>query len=341
MRGFLLGTDTMQTTSPYALNRRNLLLAGAGLASATLPSMGSASSAWPSKPVRLIVPYPAGGVNDVVARMFGDALTPVFGQPVVVENKPGAGGTLGMAELAKSNDQHSFAFAAISPLTLNPYLMKVAYDPLNDIQAVASVMYAPVYVMATTAFKGKNMADVLAQAKTSKGVSVATSGYGTLAHIMVEQLIRATGGHFVHVPYKGGSQLITDAAGAQFDLLLANPYAPINALIEQGKLRVLATTGPQRMASFKHIPTLGELGFNKANQTSLFGFYAPKNTDMAVVQRFNTEVNRILLGKDMHQRLGKLDNIPTASTPEAFGTVIRKDYALNGMVIEQAGIKAQ
>lgn len=341
MRGFSLGEHTMNTSIRQNISRRNLLLAGASIAAGALPAASLASSNWPSKPLRLIVPYPAGGINDVVARMFADQMGQALGQTFVVENKPGAGGTIGMAELAKANDQHTFAFAAISPLTLNPYLMKVAYHPLQDITPVASVMYAPVYLLATTAFRGQNFEDVLAQAQTSQGVSVATSGYGTLAHIMVEQLARATGGNFVHVPYKGGSQLVTDAAGGQFDLLLANPFAPINALIDQGKLRVMATTGPQRVATFKNVPTLGERGFDKANQTSLFGFYAPANTDSAVVQRFHAEVNRLLHSPDIQQRLLKLDNVPRASHPEAFAAVVRKDYALNGVVIEQAGIKAE
>ena len=335
----------MNITHRHLLHRRSLLITGASMAASGWPALASAAkastTAWPNKPIRLIVPYPAGGINDVVARMFGDQMGQTLGQPFVVDNKPGAGATIGMAELAKADDQHTFAFGAISPLTLNPYLMKVAYDPMQDIIPVASVMYAPVYVLVTTAFTGKSFADVLAQAKTSKGISVATSGYGTLAHIMVEQLIRATGGKFVHVPYKGGSQLVTDAAGAQFDLLLANPFAPINALIEQDKLRVLATTGPQRIPAFKDIPTLGELGFDKANQTSLFGFYAPSNTEPAVIARFHAEVNRIVLSADMRQRLRKLDNVPRASRQEDFATAVRKDYALNGVVIEQAHIRVQ
>lgn len=330
----------MTTAYSHPINRRKMLLAGAGLAGATLPAIGRAQP-WPNKPIRLIVPYPTGGVNDVVARVFGEAMGQTLGQAFVIENKPGAGGTIGLAEMVKAQDQHTFAFAAISPLTLNPYLMKVAYDPMQDVRPVASVMYSPVYVMATSAFKGRTFADVLAQAKTGQGVSVATSGYGTLAHIMVEQLIRATGGKFVHVPYKGGSQLITDAAGAQFDLLLANPFAPVNALIEQGKLRVLATTGPQRATAYPNTPTLGELGFDKANQTSLFGFYAPASTPDAVIQRFNAEVNRVLQSTAMDQRLRKLDNVPRIATADSFALAIRKDYALNGVVIEQAGIKAE
>lgn len=328
-------------TTARPLTRRTLLLASASLAASGLSTLSHASAPWPSKPIRMIVPYPAGGVNDVVARMFGDLMAQSLGQPFVVENKPGAGATIGIAELAKANDAHTFAFGAISPLTLNPYLMPVAYHPLEDIQPVASVMYSPVLVLATTAFAGKTWDDVLAQARTSQGVSVATSGYGTLAHIMVEQLIRATGGNFVHVPYKDGSQLITDAAGAQFDLLLANPFAPINALIEQGKLRVLATTGPARPASYPQLPTLGELGFDKANLVSMFGFYAPSNTPPEVVERFNQEVQRLLATSDMQQRLRKLDNTPHPMSVEDFTAAIRRDYALNGVLIEKAGIKAQ
>lgn len=330
----------MHTSRNHQTSRRHLLLIGAAMATSTLLPVSHAST-WPSQPIRLVVPYPAGGINDVVARMFADQLSQSLGQPFIVENKPGAGATIGMAELAKANDQHTFAFAAISPLTLNPYLMKVGYNPLEDITPVASVMYSPVYVLATTAFQGKSFDDVLTQAKTPKGITVATSGYGTLAHIMVEQLARATGGNFVHVPYKGGSQLVTDAAGAQFDLLLANPFAPINALIDQGKLRVLATTGPQRAASYKDVPTLAERGFDKANQTSLFGFYAPATTDSAAIHKFHAEVNKLLQSPQMQQRLRKLDNVPHAATQDGFASAVRKDYALNGLVIEQAGIKAE
>lgn len=331
----------MKTARHHLLTRRNVLLTSLGMAATAMVGPLAAQTAWPQKPLRMVVPYPAGGVNDVVARMFSDALAATFGQPVVVENKPGAGATIGMADLAKSNDQHTFGFAAISPLTLNPYLMKVAYDPLEDIVPVASVMYSPVYVMATSAFQGDSFADLLAQAKTGKGVTIATSGYGTLAHIMVEQLIRATGANFIHVPYKGGSQLITDAAGAQFDVLLANPFSPVNALIDQGKLRVLATTGPQRATAFPQVATLGELGFNKANLTSMFGFYTAKGTAPAVIERFNQEVNRLIGSAAMQHKLRQLDNTPQAMTPEQFSTLVRKDYALNGVVIEQAGIKAQ
>lgn len=332
----------MHNLSISRLSRRTLLQAGLA-SSLGLTGLAAAQAPWPSKPIHFMVPYPASGVNDVVARMLGDALAKELGQPVVVENKPGAGGTIGMTELARSPaDGSVFGFAAISPLTLNPYLMKVAYDPIADIQPVASVMYAPVYLIATQAFKGQTFADMLQQAKSSdRGITVATSGYGTLAHIMVEQLIRATGARLVHVPYKGGSQLITDAAGAQFDLLLANPFGPINALIAEGKLRVLATTGPQRAAAFPQLPTLGELGLETANLTSLFGFYAPAGTPAEVLQAFNARINALLASPEIQQRLRQLDNVPHPLSVQAFTEIVRREHAQNGHLIRAAQIKIQ
>ena len=331
-------------TELAAPSRRQLLAAALGgvALSSGLPAW-AAQAAWPRQPVRVIVPYPAGGVNDVIARQLGERMAATLGQPFVIDNRGGAGGTIGMAEMARSaGDGSTFAFGAISPLTLNPHIMKVTYDPLRDIAPVASVMYAPVYVLATTAFQGKDFAAVLDAAKrNSQGVSVATSGYGTLAHIMVEQLRRQSGANLVHVPYKGGSQLITDAAGAQFDLLLANPYAPVNALIAEGKLRVLAVTGPRRVPTLPQVPTLGELGFAAANLTSVFGFYAPSSTPAAIVQRFHAEVNRLLQSADMQERLRKLDTIPYAMEQQAFAALVRQDYVANARVVSEAGIRAQ
>ena len=331
-------------TDSANLPRRRLLQAAAWAAlSGATTGAAWAQHTWPTRPVRLVVPYPAGGVNDVIARQFGELLAGPLGQALVVENRGGAGGTIGMTEVARSaGDGYTFAFGAISPLTLNPHIMKVGYAPMQDLVPVAAVMYAPVLVLATQAFAGKDFAAVLAAAKSQpKGVTVATSGYGTLAHIMIEQLRRKSGANLVHVPYKGGSQLITDAAGAQFDLLLANPFGPINALIAEGKLRVLAVTGPARLPAFAQQPTLGELGFAEANLTSTFGFYAPASTPADIQQRFHNEVNRILATPQMQERLLKLDNQPYVMSQEAFVQLVRQDHDNNARIVREADIKAQ
>ena len=336
-------------TNPVNLRRRSLLqhatVAGAAWSVGAWGAASAASSdqgTWPNKPLRIVVPYPAGGVNDVLARQFADHLSRDLGQPCVVENRGGAGGTIGMGEMVRSTDAHTLSFAAISPLTLNPHIMKVTYDPLHDVVPVASVMYAPVYVLATSAFQGKDFAAALHAAKKNPdGVSVATSGFGTLAHIMVEQLRNQSAANFVHVPYKGGSQLITDAAGGQFDLLLANPFGPIKALIAEGKLRVLAVTGPARAASLPDIPTLGELGFSKANLTSMFGFYAPASTPATVIAKMHAAIQKILLTPHMQQRLKDLDNMPYPMGQAKFAKFVRDDYVANARVISSAAITAQ
>ncbi|MEG1281192.1 MAG: tripartite tricarboxylate transporter substrate binding protein, partial [Comamonas sp.] len=187
-----------------------------------------------------------------------------------------------------------------------------------------------------------SVTDVLAAAKKSpKGVTIASSGYGTLGHIMIEQFIRQTGANLVHVPYKGGSQMITDAAGGQFELMVANPFAPINALIADGKLRVLAVTGPERAAAFPQVPTLGELGYTSANLTSLFGFYAPAGTPDDVVQRLNQTINHLLASKEQQDKLRALDNIPLTMSADKFQAVINKEWEINGKVVREANIQAQ
>jgi tripartite-type tricarboxylate transporter receptor subunit TctC len=323
--------------------RRSALKLGlASIVAALLLPTARAQARWPTRPVRIIVPYPAGGVNDVVARMLGDHLRPLLGQPVVVDNRAGAGGTIGMDAAAKADDGHTLAFAAISPLTLNPHVMKVQYDPLKDFVAVASVMYSPVYVMATPRFKGATFGDAIAAAKSAAGgVSIASSGYGTLGHVMIEQIRRKSGADLTHVPYKGGSQLITDAAGGQFELFVANPFAPINNLIAEGKLRVLAVTGPRRLPAMPNVPTLAELGYPEANLTSLFGFYAPASLPADNVQRFNAAVNQVLGDKDVQEQLRKLDNVVAMGTPQQFAATIDREFTANAKIVKEANIKAE
>jgi tripartite-type tricarboxylate transporter receptor subunit TctC len=324
-------------------SRRSALVLGLGsLAAAVLPFATRAQGQWPTRLVRIIVPYPAGGVNDVVARMFAEHLRPMLGQPVVVDNRAGAGGTIGMDAVAKADDGHTLAFAAISPLTLNPHIMKVQYDPLKDFLPVASVMYSPVYVLATARFKGASFNDAITMAKADPGkVSIASSGFGTLGHIMIEQIRRKSGADLTHVPYKGGPQLVTDAAGGQFDLFVANPFAAVNNLIDEGKLRVLAVTGPRRLPNMAQVPTLAELGYPEANLTSLFGFYAPAATPPEAVRRLNADINKVLAERGVQEQLRKLDNVVSPGTPQQFAAVIEREHAANARIVKEAGIKAE
>lgn len=326
----------------FRKNRRHALrfMASATALCATANVWASGAS-WPTKPLRLIVPYTAGGVSDIIARLMGQQLTTALGQSIIVDNRPGAAGTMGIDALVKAgNDGNTFAFTPLSPLTLSPHLMKLGFDPMKDVVAVAPVMYSPVYVCATEAFKGKTLNDAFTLAKTG-GITMACLGFGSVGHIMIEQLRRQTGANLMPVPYKGDSQLLPDAIGAQFDILMINPSEPVNALIQRGKLRLLAVGSPARLPVLPDVHTLAELGHAGANMTSLFGFVAPAGTPPDIVQRLNTEINKILNQPEVRDRVQKLGNIALNQTASQFATDIQAAFEANGKVIRQANIKAE
>ncbi|HEX2011246.1 MAG TPA: tripartite tricarboxylate transporter substrate binding protein [Roseateles sp.] len=325
---------------PAAPSRRLALalLAGAAL----LPHAARAREDWPTKPIRIVVPYAPGGTSDAVARLLGERLHAALGQPVVVENKPGASGTSGMDLMAKAAaDGHTLAFAAISPLTLNPHLQpRMPYDALKDVAPVAQVMYSPVYLIATQAFRGKTFADAIAQAKARPGqLNMASSGMGSIGHIMLEQIGRKAGVQFNHIPYKGGGQVTNDALSGQFELFTANPAPALNAQIASGKLRVLAVAAPQRLATMPELPTLAELGHPDANLSSVFGLFAPARTPRELQLRINAEVNKLLAAKDVQERLVALDNVMSTGSVDSFAARVRQEHEANAKVVREAGIK--
>jgi tripartite-type tricarboxylate transporter receptor subunit TctC len=305
-------------------------------------AFAAAAQTFPSKPVRIIVVYPPGGTSDAVSRLLAERLAAPLGQQVVVENRGGAGGAIGMDAMAKSApDGHTIAFGAISPLTLLPHVGKVPYDALKDVTPLASVMYSPVYLLATPAFSGKDFGDVVAQAKARPGaLRVGTSGIATLGHLMVEQL-RIAGLDFTHVPYKGGGQVITDAAGGQFELFTANPSAGVNSMLQQGKFRILAVAAPRRLAALPAIPTMTELGYPDSNYTSHFGFFAPAKAPEAALKRLHAEINAALALPEVAERLTKLDNVVAPSSAAEFAQVVKREYESNGKVVAKAGIRSE
>jgi tripartite-type tricarboxylate transporter receptor subunit TctC len=244
--------------------------------------------------------------------------------------------------MAKSPpDGHTIAFGAISPLTLLPHVGKVPYDALADIVPLASVMYSPVYLLATPAFAGKDFGDVVAQAKAKPAtLRAGTSGIATLGHLMVEQL-RIAGVDLVHVPYRGGGQVVTDAAGGQFELFTANPSAGVNAMLQQGKFRLLAVAAPKRLAARPDIPTLIELGYPDSSYTSHFGFFAPAKAPEAALKRLHAEISAALALPDVADRLAKLDNVPAPSSMAEFAQVVRREYEQNAKVVAKTGIRSE
>jgi len=323
-----------------SLSRRGLL---AALSLAVLPLAAHAQAPWPAKPVRIVVAYPAGGVSDAIARVLADKLAVSLGQPVVVENKAGASGAIGMDFVAKAApDGYTLGFSAISPLVLSPHLGKLPFDPLKDIAPVVSVMYSPVLLLATPASDAKDFGQLLAAARARPGaIRWSTSGPASLGNIMLEQLQAASRTQFTHIPYKGGGQQINDALGGQFELLSVNTGPAVMQHVKAGKLRALAVGAPARIEALPTVPTLGELGHAAANLTSVFGVFAPAGVPQPVLERLNAEINKALALPDVRARLVGSDNVPTGGSAAEFARQIAAESANNARIIKAAGIKAE
>ena len=315
-------------------------LTACALAGATF---AAAAQAWPSKPIKLIVAYPSGGVSDSVARTLADKLSPALGVSVVVDNKAGASGAIGVDAVAKAaSDGYTVGFSSVSPLALSPHLGKVPFDPNKDVVPVVSVMYSPVLLLATAATDAKDFRSLLDAARAKPGaVRWSTSGPASLGHIVLEQVKAAARVDITHVPSKGGGQMITDALGGHFEILSVNSSPAIVQHVKLGKLRALAVGAPARMDSLPQVPTLAELGIGSANMTSTFGIFAPAGTPAAVVERLNAEVNKVLAMPDVRAKLLAADNVPTGGTAAAFAKQIAEESESNARIVRQANIKAE
>jgi tripartite-type tricarboxylate transporter receptor subunit TctC len=325
----------MPSTS-FPLSRRALIAAGAALA------LSARAQSWPAHPIRVIIPYPPGGVSDLVARAVGEKLATALGQPVIVDNKAGASGTIGMDALAKAApDGHTLAFSAISPLTLSPFVGKVPYDAEHDFTPVASVMVSPVLLLATSACSAKDFRELLAQSREHPGaIRWATSGQASLGHLMLEQLQSAAKVRMTHIPYKGGGQQITDALSGQFEVLSVNASPALNAHIQAGKLRALAVGAPRRLDTLPNVPTLAELGYAAANLSSQFGFFAPAKLPAAILERLNAEIDKALQAPDVRKRLVASENQPTGGSASEFARTVAAEAQSTEKIVRAVGIKA-
>ncbi|QBK06313.1 tripartite tricarboxylate transporter substrate binding protein [Hylemonella gracilis] len=299
------------------------LIPGVG-AALTWPALSQAAALWPDRPVRILVAYPPGGVSNDMARVLGQALAPRLGVPVVVENRPGAGGSLAMEALSRAPaDGYTLCFSAITPLTLLPHLQTLPYDPQRDIAPVLSVMLTPVLVVATHAFTGRDLADVVTQARERPGaLRWASSGHGTTGHFVLEQVRRAQALDITHVPYQGGGMQLNDALAGHFELLSTNVGPQQLQYVREGRLRPLAVGAPRRLPVLPDVPTLAELGFASANRASVFGLFAPGGTPVEWLDRLNAAGNAVLAEPAVRERMLAVSNLPTGGTREDFAREI-------------------
>jgi tripartite-type tricarboxylate transporter receptor subunit TctC len=299
-----------------------------------------AQSTYPQKPVRLVVPFAPGGASDILARTLGQKLSETTGQAFVIENKPGAGGTLGAELVAKSPaDGYTLLLADVAVHTIAPKLYpKLGYTQEQLLPVINLATFAHILITAPASTL-KSFADVLAQDKAKPGrFSVASSGNGTSTHLTIEMVNMTATTQLAHVPYKGGGAAITDVMGGQVDLMFIGT-PPAMPLIQSGKLKALAVTTTKRMSTLPQVPTVSESGLPQFESIAAQGIFAPAGTPRDVVQKLNTEIAKIIRMPDVRAKWDQLGAEPVENTPQQFATWLSSEALKWGKVIQVSGAK--
>lgn len=326
------------------MQRRTVLIALPALSALAAAPLPTAAQAWPAKPIRLVIPFPAGGATDILGRLLAQKLGAALGQQVVIDNKPGAGGTIGADIVAKAPpDGHTLLLATSSTHSIGPALNpKMPYDAFKDFAPIAQVANAPSVLVVGAGFPKGTALDLIKTLKANPGkYNFGSSGIGTYPHLSAEMFKWRAGGLFVvHIPYRGTGLVVTDLIAGQITFLM-DSIVSAQTHIKDGRVRALAVTGAQRSSSLPDVPTFTELGVPGLAFSNWFGFFAPAGTPAEVVQRANRELNALMRAPDVVERLRQLGADAVTGTPEGFAKVVRDEHDSWKAVIQRAGIKAE
>lgn len=293
------------------------------VATSLLPSMSFSQS----KPLRLIVPFPAGGATDITARALQEPLSRALGQPVIIDNRAGAGGSIGMSELARSTpDGNTLGLATLSTHGVNPAVYKkLAYDPIKDFAPIGELVKAPGVLVINTKLPVENFDEFVKHLKANPGqVSYASAGNGTIGHMWAELFKSSTNTFMVHIPYRGAAPALTDLMGGQVQVYF-DQVASSLPHIKSGKLKALAVSWPTRLDVLKDVPTYAEKSLFSNNDPSWFGLLAPAGTPVPVIKRINEAVGVALKDKALRDKLMEQGLFVTGSKPEEFAFQIKKE----------------
>ncbi len=297
---------------------------------------------FPAKPIRFIVPYTPGGTTDLVARTVGQKVSEALGQPVIVENRGGAGGNIGMDAVAKAApDGYTIGFGAISTNALNPHVYKaMAFDPRKDFTAISLLGHSTIVLEVPAASPVKNVAELVALAKKQAGLPYATAGAGTSMHLAGVMFAQATGTELTHVAYKGSGPAITDMLGGTIGVMFDNLPASLPH-IQAGKLRALAVAGGTRSPSLPDVPTLAEAGLKGYALEPWFGVYGPAGLPAGVVQTLNKAFNDALALPEVKAKLAQAGFSPRGSSAQELAALSQSEYKRLGDVARKAGMSAE
>lgn len=309
---------------------------------AALPSAVRAQGAWPSRPIRIIVPYAPGGTTDIVGRRVGQRLSEVLGQPVVVENRAGGNTAIGADAVAKAApDGYTLLFTNDATFVANPVLYpKLSYDVQRDFVPVAPVTYVALALAVNGNAPVNDMKELAAYIKGRKDLSYGSFGAGSQPHLMGEMLNKLTGGELIHVPYKGAGPAITDVMGGQ--ILLTFPAFPtIQGHVSSGRVKVLGVSGDKRVPLVPQVQTFTEAGFKDMDMGAWYAFLAPAGTPREIVNRLNAEVIKALNTPEVKERFTTLGADAWTLSPEQFDAYVRDEIKSNAVLVKAAGLQVQ
>ncbi len=315
------------------------------LALAACALVGAATvhaSTYPSKPIKLIIPYAVGGSTDQTGRLMAKSLSERLGQAVVVENRAGAGGTLGQDFVAKASaDGYTLLFSAAGPLTVTPHTYaKLSYDPVKSFEPIALVATQPLLLAVKPGLKADSVAELIAQAKANPGkLSYGSFGNGSAAHLAGEYFKTLTGVDMVHVPYKGSGPALVDLVAGQIDLMF-DVFSTSAPLVKAGKLRALAITSTKRSPQFPQVPTMQQAGVAGFEAGTWFGLLAPAGTPRPVIDKLSAAVNAALGEKELQETLASQGASVRGGTPEQFRSYFLAEYDKWGRIVKSAGVTA-
>lgn len=313
-----------------------LVLAAAGLGHAS-----AQAQAFPNKPVKLIVTYPAGGSSDLMARIMGQKLSEAWGQPVVIESKPGAAGSIGMEFAARqAADGYTFVIGNLGPASVNPIINKVPYNMEKDFIAVSLVATGPNILVVPTSSPFKSLADLLTAAKAKPGaLSFGTSGPGSMSHLAGEMIMRQANVKLIGVAYKGGGLAVNDLLGSHLQMLVSDAL-PVSQHIKSGRLRPLAITSAQRSPLYPDIPTFTEAGLPLA-ALNWWGVYLPTGTPKAVVDSYHAALVKVMADPDLKDRFAGLGVEAMASSQDEFKAFMAAEHAKYAKLVADNNIKGE
>ena len=324
-------------------SRRLALLAGlaAGVAVAWPGAADAQTAAWPNKPVRIIVPYPPGGATDILGRMLAAKLQEAWGQPVVVDNKPGASGVLGNDLVAKAAADGYTVLLGITAFVQSASLMKLPYDPYKDFIPVSLLSTSTSLLVVQAKLPVTTLADDLALLRSQPGKhGYGSYGNGTSAHIQGELFKSSTGTDLAHVPYKGAAPMMNDLLGGQLSMAFVDAGTG-RAHIKSGAVKALAVTGTDRLKMAPDAPTFAELGYKHFEPKGWFGFFVPAGTPATVVAKLSADLQKAIKLPDVTARIEDLGQVPVASSPDAFAGVIKTDGPAYAKLIRDLNIRLE